>query len=181
MGGVTPSTFWQGFLSGIGHPVLGLDHLVFMLGIALLLALAGAPAARAALFALASVAGTALVSAAGGVVAAEWGVAVSLLAAALLLAAQGRSGGGTLLALLLAGGLVHGGALAETVVGAEPTPIAAYLVGLALMQAALAAGFTRGATRLLAARPGTAVLLPRVAAALSALVGIAGIGGLVAG
>ena len=27
MGGVTPSSFGEGLLSGIGHPIIGLDHL----------------------------------------------------------------------------------------------------------------------------------------------------------
>ena len=31
MGGATPATFWQGLASGVGHPVIGLDHLVFLL------------------------------------------------------------------------------------------------------------------------------------------------------
>ena len=33
MGGVTPSSFGEGLLSGIGHPIIGLDHLAFVLGI----------------------------------------------------------------------------------------------------------------------------------------------------
>ena len=31
MGGKTPSTFIEGLLSGLGHPVIGLDHLAFLL------------------------------------------------------------------------------------------------------------------------------------------------------
>jgi urease accessory protein len=36
MGGKTPSTFTEGILSGIGHPIIGPDHLAFLvaLGIA---------------------------------------------------------------------------------------------------------------------------------------------------
>ena len=36
MGGKTPSTFADGILSGIGHPIIGPDHLAFLvaLGIA---------------------------------------------------------------------------------------------------------------------------------------------------
>jgi urease accessory protein len=29
MGGETPSTFVDGLLSGIGHPIIGADHLAF--------------------------------------------------------------------------------------------------------------------------------------------------------
>ena len=31
MGGTTPTTFMQGLLSGIGHPILGLDHLAALI------------------------------------------------------------------------------------------------------------------------------------------------------
>jgi urease accessory protein len=36
MGGKTPSTFTDGILSGVGHPIIGPDHLAFLvaLGIA---------------------------------------------------------------------------------------------------------------------------------------------------
>ena len=30
MGGRMPSTFMEGLLSGLGHPVVGLDHLAFI-------------------------------------------------------------------------------------------------------------------------------------------------------
>ena len=33
MGGATPTTFMEGFLSGIGHPVIGIDHLAFIIAI----------------------------------------------------------------------------------------------------------------------------------------------------
>ena len=44
------------------------------------------------------------------------------------------------LALLAAAGLVHGYALAESIVGAEPAPLYAYFVGLVIVQSAVALG-----------------------------------------
>mgnify|MGYP006450570869 CR=1 FL=1 len=41
MGGETPKTFTQGLLSGLGHPVIELDHLLFVIAFALLVGLAG--------------------------------------------------------------------------------------------------------------------------------------------
>src|SRR5262244_1869797 len=32
MGGRMPSTFVEGLLSGLGHPVIGIDHLAFLVG-----------------------------------------------------------------------------------------------------------------------------------------------------
>ena len=33
MGGKIPTTFAEGFLSGLGHPVIGPDHLAFLLAL----------------------------------------------------------------------------------------------------------------------------------------------------
>ena len=33
MGGRMPATFGQGFLSGLGHPVIGLDHLAAVVAV----------------------------------------------------------------------------------------------------------------------------------------------------
>src|ERR1051325_9000520 len=41
MGGGLPATFMQGFLSGLGHPIIGLDHLAFMIAIGLVVGLGG--------------------------------------------------------------------------------------------------------------------------------------------
>ena len=38
-GGKIPSTFIEGFLSGLGHPVIGIDHFVFVIAIGLVAAL----------------------------------------------------------------------------------------------------------------------------------------------
>ncbi|MFN8984581.1 MAG: HupE/UreJ family protein, partial [Alphaproteobacteria bacterium] len=38
MDGAMPETLWQGFASGIGHPVSGLDHLAFLLAAGVLAA-----------------------------------------------------------------------------------------------------------------------------------------------
>ena len=41
MGGATPSTLAQGLLSGIGHPIVGLDHLAFVIAVGIAAALLG--------------------------------------------------------------------------------------------------------------------------------------------
>src|SRR5258708_8698214 len=41
MGGATPATFAQGLLSGLGHPVIGLAHLAFLLAVGLAVAASG--------------------------------------------------------------------------------------------------------------------------------------------
>jgi urease accessory protein len=41
MGGAMPTTFMEGFLSGIGHPVIGIDHLAFIVAIGIAAAFFG--------------------------------------------------------------------------------------------------------------------------------------------
>src|SRR5215475_13142518 len=56
MGGELPSTAWQGVLSGLGHPIIGIDHCAFVIGVGLISHLAG----RLLLLPLLFVVGTAL-------------------------------------------------------------------------------------------------------------------------
>ena len=156
MGGRTPATVAQGLLSGLAHPVIEVDHFLFLLGAAVAVAVARLPLrlARWALlaFAAAGLAGTLLHVQAVTLPAAEVGVALTLLvAAAALLRAQVPA----VLALLVAAaaGLLHGYAYGESIVGAEPRPLVAYLVGLALVQAALLVGVHAAWWRLAAWRP----------------------------
>jgi urease accessory protein len=148
MGGAVPATAWEGFASGIGHPVIGLDHLAFLLAAGVLAATLGAR--RGALAILAFVAGGfggSLAHVAGiGFGPVEALVALSLVAAGVALLWRGVPA-----ALVPAGfalaGLVHGHAFAEAVIGAEATPILAYLFALALTQAAIGLGAMLAARR----------------------------------
>ena len=109
MDGTLPQTFLQGLLSGFGHPVIGVDHLAAIVGIGILAELAGR-------------------SAAVGL--------TTLLIGALVILRQSMSAGRALLLFALAG-LVHGYALGESIVGAEASPLVAYLLGLLVMQTAI--------------------------------------------
>jgi urease accessory protein len=170
MGGETPVSFAQGLLSGLAHPVIGIDHLAFVVAAGVLAApLAGRlwlPAAfvgASLLAALWHVAGFDLPGA-------EIGVALSVIVLGGI-ALYGRSVAALPLALLFAlAGLLHGYALAETVVGAEPQPIAAYLAAFGLVQYLIALG-AMAVTRSLAA--------DRTALARAAVGGLAVLIGLV--
>ena len=41
LGGGTPTTAWHGLLSGIGHPVIGFDHLAFIIAVGIASAFVG--------------------------------------------------------------------------------------------------------------------------------------------
>ena len=134
----TPATALEGLLSGIGHPVIGIDHLLFI-------AAAGVLAARLKrgfllplVFVVASVAvaGTRYMGVDVGLD--ELWIAGSLVVlGAIMLAARAPSCG-VVAGLFLITGALHGYALAEAIVGAERTPLVAYLIGLALIQCAIA-------------------------------------------
>jgi urease accessory protein len=173
MDGAMPQTLWQGFASGIGHPVIGLDHLAFLLAAGVLAAALPRNAALRAIagFLAASMAGLALHMAGIGLGMTEALVAASvLLAGVALLVAKRVSAPALLLGFALAG-LFHGHAFAEAVIGAEVSPFIAYLAGLAVIQGALMLGamaLARQATRARWLRP-----------AMGAVASLAGVGFLV--
>ncbi|NOG69894.1 HupE/UreJ family protein [Roseicella sp. DB1501] len=174
MGGAAPATLWQGVASGLAHPVIGLDHLAFLLAIGLLAAAAPARGLRALGLVLAGgLAGAALHLAGIGLGPVEALVALSvLLAGALLLAPAPRPAALLGLAAALAG-LVHGHAYAEAVAGAGPVPVLGYLASLTVMQAALVLGAMAAARWFGAARS----VQPRRLAGLA----VAGIGAVALG
>ena len=137
MGGKLPQTFLQGLLSGFGHPVIGVDHLAAIVGVGILAALAGRSAAVVLAFSVAVIAGVGLHLAKIDLPASELFVGLTtLLIGALVILRQSMSAGRALLLFALAG-LVHGYALGESIVGAEASPLVAYLFGLLIMQTAI--------------------------------------------
>jgi urease accessory protein len=152
MGGHTPATFGEGILSGLGHPIIGLDHFAAVVAIGCLAAAHRAGAALAVGFVLAMMAGVGLHMHGATVPGADLMVALTVIVlGALMLRARDMSAGAAL-ALFACVGLVHGYALGESIYGAEPTPLYAYLTGLALIQSAIALA-AMSIARLLMAEP----------------------------
>jgi urease accessory protein len=135
----------QGLLSGIGHPLLGPDHLLFLLAIGFiglrrpvswvlpLLAFALGGAVLMQFFPLPSSlepAGEALVSLS---LAVEGLIALNLIPAGLLLPVIG----------------LHGYLLGGAIVGAESTPLFTYFLGLLIAQGVLLLAVSLGSKRLL--------------------------------
>jgi urease accessory protein len=137
MGGNMPETLMQGLLSGLGHPVIGIDHLAAIVGVGILAALAGRSAAVVLAFSVAVIAGVGVHLAKIDVPASELLVGLTtLLIGGLVILRQSMSNGRAL-ALFAIAGLVHGYALGESIVGAETSPLFAYLVGLFIIQTAI--------------------------------------------
>ena len=162
MGGKIPTTFTEGFLSGLGHPVIGPDHLAFLLAIGVAVGVGGLNLVLPLLFVVASAIGVTLHVNGVNLPGAEIVVAVSVLFAGFLIA-RGRALPVSLWAILFAAaGLFHGYAFGESIFGAERSPLHAYLLGLIIVQSALTVG-----TALFVRRRagGVSAIAPRLAGA----------------
>jgi urease accessory protein len=118
-----------GFLSGLGHPLLGADHLLFLLSVGLV-GLRARLAWGSGLLA-AGLAASAFGLLVPGLPGAEALVALSLVAVGFVLLDRLPRW------VLLPAVALHGYVLSEAVIGWEATPIAFYLLGLFLSQGAL--------------------------------------------
>jgi len=138
MGGKVPVTFMQGLLSGLGHPIIGPDHFAAVVGVGILAALVGRGLRPVLAFSAALILGVAVHLASANAPAAELLVGLSTVLIGGLVALR-LSLGALPAAVVFAGaGVVHGYALGESIVGAEPSPLGAYLAGLLLIQTVIA-------------------------------------------
>ena len=138
MGGRMPATFGEGILSGLGHPIIGLDHFAAVVAVGCLAAAHRAGAALAVGFVLAMMAGVAVHLNAVSVPASELMVALSVVGLGAILLSRRALSPAAALALFALVGMIHGYALGESIYGAERTPLAAYLIGLAIVQSVVA-------------------------------------------
>jgi urease accessory protein len=143
MGGRMPATFSDGLLSGLGHPVIGLDHFAAVVAVGCLAAAHRAGAMLAIGFVLAMIAGVAAHLQGATVPGGEILVALSVIVLGGILLTQRQLSAAAALALFAVVGLLHGYALGESIYGAEQTPLAAYLIGLAAIQSAITLGALR--------------------------------------
>jgi urease accessory protein len=172
MGGGLPVTFAQGFLSGLGHPVIGLDHAAFIVAAGFCVALVergmwGVPALIGG-----SLFGAGLHLAGFGLPGGEIGVALSVILIGGLVMARRRIRLSWLAGGLALAGMLHGYAYAESIFGAEATPLVAYLIGFSLIQLGIAAAAFLTHRRLMATRERWA---RPISSALGAAVGAIGV------
>jgi urease accessory protein len=156
MGGKIPSTFAEGIASGLGHPIIGPDHLAFLVALGIAVGVGGLSFATPVLFLVSMACGVAAHVAALNIPAAEMIVALSVVVVGILLALDRRVPAGVWAAIFGIAGFFHGYAYGESIYGAETTPLAAYLVGLVAIQTVIVLGIafaTRAAWTVSAIRP----------------------------
>lgn len=140
MGGAMPTTFLQGFLSGVGHPIIGVDHLAFIIGVGLLAAIVGYRFLLPLAFIAATAVGTGIHLMSMDLPIAETIIAASVAVAGLLIITQSKLPAMLLAAGFAMAGVFHGFAYGEAVFGAEASVIGAYLLGFCAIQYAIAVG-----------------------------------------
>ena len=134
-------TFWHGFLSGVAHPVLGMDHLVFILTIGVSAVFARNKVKVAACVVLGVFAGVALTMAGIAIPAVETLIAVSLIVLGALVFAATFANGSVLdrfpsfdvllIAAVSVFSILHGSVYALVLVEQQALPMAV-LVGFVI-------------------------------------------------
>jgi urease accessory protein len=138
MGGKMPVTFTDGLLSGLGHPVIGLDHFAAVVAVGALAAAHPKGWGLIIGFVIAMMAGLAAHLQGATVPGAEILVACSVIVLGAVLLTRRELSAAVALVLFMAVGWIHGYALGESIFGAEQTPLWAYVIGLAVIQSAIA-------------------------------------------
>ena len=143
LGGETPNNFVDGLLSGIGHPVIDVDHLAFVIAVGIAATFTSRSLLMPLVFVVATMAGTLVHLGSIDLPLVEVVIAASVAVLGALLL-SGRSVPAAVFATVFAfAGLFHGHAYGEAVFGAETTPVIAYLLGFGTVQWAIAVGAGR--------------------------------------
>ena len=133
-GGGTPDNLLTGFLSGLGHPIIGLDHFAFVVAVGLLAVLKKKLGILIPIvFTLATAIGTIIHLQSIDLPLAEVIIALSVIVAGIALAVD-KFNLSSLIIVSSIAGIFHGFAYGEAIFGAEMTPLSAYLFGFISIQ-----------------------------------------------
>ncbi|MBE9125959.1 MULTISPECIES: HupE/UreJ family protein [unclassified Coleofasciculus] len=149
MGGRTPANIFEGFMSGLAHPVIGFDHLAFVIAVGLLAASVVRGGFIPVAFLLTALVGTGTHLLAIDLPVAELAISGSVVIFGVMLILKQKLNYQIITALAAIAGLFHGYAYGEAIIGAEMSPLFAYLLGFTLIQGAIALGAMMGGKLLL--------------------------------
>ena len=144
LGGAPMETLAHGLISGVGHPVLGFDHLFFIVAVGIAAAFTGRPLTAPLGYVAGMLGGCVLIIGGVALPAVEAVIALSLVVAGVVLMSGRALGPAAAVALFGLLGLFHGWAFGGSIAGQEggmaAPVIAGYLIGLAATQWAIAIG-----------------------------------------
>jgi urease accessory protein len=146
MGGETPSNFFEGFMSGLGHPIIGLDHFAFVASTGLIAAGEFLGLIIPIAFVLSTMLGTLIHVQELNLPFPEVVIALSVIIFGVLLVIKKASNNSSFVYTFILGlmaalaGIFHGYAYGEAIIGAEMTPLLAYLAGFIIIQLTIALG-----------------------------------------
>ena len=142
LGGMPMETFTHGLLSGIGHPLLGFDHLFFVIIVGIAAVYTGRARLAPAAYIAAMLAGCLMMSLGVGLPLKEAIIGLSLLVVGGIVLSGRALGLVPALAIFAAFGLFHGSAFGDSIAAQEAavgTPVlVGYLIGLGILQYAIA-------------------------------------------
>ncbi|MFN3662540.1 HupE/UreJ family protein [Yoonia sp.] len=174
LGGLPMETFTHGLLSGIGHPVLGFDHLFFVAAMGIAATFTANRMLTPAAYIAAMLAGCGLMYAGIAMPLAETVIVLSLLViGGIILSGKGLSMTNALVVFAVFGlfhGSAFGGSLADQEGGVGGSVLVGYLIGLGAIQYLIAIGAGWVAQTLGATNP--AAVNARLGGAMVAGVGI---------
>lgn len=152
-----PKTFAEGFVQGVGLPVISLYHLATMIGIGILVGIAARGIVPVLAFGLAAIAGVAIQLSPFDIPAYGAFVALTTIVIGFLILLRQPLSPKVASTVFAAAGLVHGYSLGAVLIGADTVAIIAYVSGLLVAQTALgvaSCAITLGATKWPAQRTG---------------------------
>ncbi len=134
MGSRLPATFFEGFISGLAHPLIGFDHFAFIVSVGLLSATKRQGFLIPIAFVLTAMLGAGLHLMGLTLPGVELFVSGSILLFGLLLVLKDSLDTTIVIGLAAIAGVCHGYAYGESIFGAEMTPLVAYLAGFTAIQ-----------------------------------------------
>ena len=138
LGGETPSNFFQGLLSGVAHPTIGIDHLAFVIAMGIAAVFIPRSLLTPLVFVIGTIVGC-LLSVAGVMLPiSEIVITASVVTVGVMILSGHRFPAMLFIAVFAVAGVFHGWAYGATIVGAEMTPLLAYLLGFAGIQYVIA-------------------------------------------
>jgi urease accessory protein len=144
MGGEIPTNFIEGFISGLAHPIIGLDHFAFVVASGLIAARLVNGIYIPIFFILTAMLGTGIHLLKLDLPFPEVLIACSVIAFGTILASkntrhlQTKLSVGVITTIAAIAGIFHGYAYGESIVGAQMSSLFAYLAGFSIIQSIVA-------------------------------------------